>query len=167
MYIIDKHAAHERIIYERIKHSSDNNEAQYMLVPIAVTLTPKEFSSVKDNVEYFTKIGFDFDEFGDDSFLIRSIPAIIDLTDAKDIFTFLAGKLADGNTRSAGEIFDRALYTAACKAAIKAGNKFTTEDNKFIINEIFENDAVLYCPHGRPVITEFTKERIEKMFGRL
>ena len=167
MYIIDKHAAHERIIYERIKHSSDNNEAQYMLVPIAVTLTPKEFSSVKDNVEYFTKIGFDFDEFGDDSFLIRSIPAIIDLTDAKDIFTFLAGKLADGNTRSAGEIFDRALYSAACKAAIKAGIKFTTEDNKFIINEIFENDAVLYCPHGRPVITEFTKERIEKMFGRL
>ena len=167
MYLIDKHAAHERIIYEKIKHSSDNNEAQYMLVPIAVNLTQKEFIAAKDNTEYFTKIGFDFDEFGDDAFLLRSIPAIIDMSDAKDIFTFLAGKLADGNTKSAGEIFDRALYTAACKAAIKAGNKFTTEDNKFIIKEIFENDAVLYCPHGRPVITEFTKERIEKMFGRI
>ena len=167
IYFIDKHAAHERIIYEKIKHSSDNNEAQYMLAPIPVTLTPKEFIAVKENTEYFTKIGFDFEEFGDDSYLLRSIPAIIDMSDAKDIFTFLAGKLADGNTRSAGEIFDRALYTAACKAAIKAGNKFTDDDNRFIIKEIFENDAVLYCPHGRPVITEFTKERIEKMFGRI
>ena len=167
VYFIDKHAAHERIIYEKIKHSSDNNEAQYMLAPIPVTLTPKEFIAVKENTEYFTKIGFDFEEFGDDSYLLRSIPAIIDMSDAKDIFTFLSGKLADGNTRSAGEIFDRALYTAACKAAIKAGNKFTDDDNRFIIKEIFENDAVLYCPHGRPVITEFTKERIEKMFGRI
>ena len=167
MYLIDKHAAHERIIYEKIKHTSDNNEAQCLLMPIAVTLTPKEFDAVKQSTEYFSKIGFDFEEFGDDSFLIRSIPAIIDFDSAKDIFTFLAGKLADGNTRSAGEIFDRAIYTAACKAAIKAGNRFTTEDNKFIIKEIFENDAVLYCPHGRPVLVEFTKERIEKMFGRL
>ncbi len=167
MYLIDKHAAHERIIYEKIKHTSDNNEAQCLLMPIAVTLTPKEFDAVKLNTEYFYKIGFDFEEFGDDSFLVRSIPAIIDFDSAKDIFTFLAGKLAEGNTRSAGEIFDRAIYTAACKAAIKAGNRFTTEDNKFIIKEIFENDAVLYCPHGRPVLVEFTKERIEKMFGRL
>lgn len=167
VYFIDKHAAHERIIYERIKHSSDNNDAQYLLAPIAVTLTRKEFDAARDNIGYFSKIGFDFEEFGDDSFLIRSIPSIIDLSDAGDIFTFLAGKLSEGNTRSAGEIFDRALYTAACRAAIKAGNKFTDEDNKMIVKEIFENDAVLYCPHGRPVIIEFTKERIEKLFGRL
>ena len=127
----------------------------------------KEFAAVKDNPEYFSKIGFDFEEFGDDTYLLRSIPSVIDMSDAKDIFTFLAGKLAEGNTRSAGEIFDRALYTAACKAAIKAGNKFTHNDNQMIITEIFENEAVLYCPHGRPVLTEFTKEKIEKMFGRL
>lgn len=167
MYLIDKHAAHERIIYEKIKHSSDNNEAQYLLVPIPVALTPKEYGAVSAGTEYFAKIGFDFEEFGGDSVILRSVPAIIDISDAGDIFTFLAGKLADGNMRSAGEIFDRALYTAACKAAIKAGNKFTDEDNKFIIKEIFENDAVLYCPHGRPVLTEFSKEKIEKMFGRL
>lgn len=167
MYMIDKHAAHERIIYERIKHSAETNDAQYMLEPVAVTLTPKEYDAVSENTEYFTKIGFDFEEFGPEAYLVRSKPSSIELSDVKDVFTFLAGKLAEGNTKSAGEIFDRALFTAACKAAIKAGNKFTEHDNKRIINEIFENDAVLYCPHGRPVLTEFTKERIEKLFGRL
>lgn len=167
MYMIDKHAAHERIIYERIKHSAETNDAQYMLEPVAITLTPKEYEAVSENAEYFTKIGFDFEEFGPEAYLVRSKPSSIELSDVKDVFTFLAGKLAEGNTKSAGEIFDRALFTAACKAAIKAGNKFTEHDNKRIINEIFENDAVLYCPHGRPVLTEFTKERIEKLFGRL
>lgn len=166
MYLIDKHAAHERIIYERIKHAADNNDAQNLIEPVSVTLTPKEFDAVATNGEYFKKIGFDCEEFGTDTFLLRSKPCPIDYSDIKDVFTFLAGKLAEGNTKSAGEVFDRALYTAACKAAIKAGNKFTELDNKRICNEIFENDAVLYCPHGRPVLIEYTKERIEKMFGR-
>lgn len=167
MYMIDKHAAHERIIYERIKHAHDNNDSQYMLEPIAVSLTPKEYEAVRDNTADFTQIGFDFEEFGPEAYLIRSKPTGLDLSDVKDVFTFLAGKLAEGNARSKGEIFDRALYTAACKAAIKAGNKFTEQDNMRIIKEIFENDAVLYCPHGRPVLVEFTKEKIEKLFGRL
>ena len=98
--------------------------------------------------------------------MVRSKPTSIENSDIKDVFTFLAGRLAEGNTKSAGEIFDRALYTAACKAAIKAGNKFTETDNRRICEEIFTNDAVLYCPHGRPVLVEYTKERLEKMFGR-
>ena len=166
MYLIDKHAAHERIIYERIKHAADRNDAQYLLEPVSVTLTPKEFDAVSANTAYFTAIGFDFEEFGSDTFLIRSKPCSVENADIADVFTYLAGKLAEGNARSAGEIFDRALYTAACKAAIKAGNKFTEADNRRICEEIFENDAVLYCPHGRPVLVEYTKERIEKMFGR-
>ena len=166
MYLIDKHAAHERIIYERIKHAADRNDAQYLLEPVSITLTPKEFDAVSANTAYFTAIGFDFEEFGSDTFLIRSKPCSVENADIADVFTYLAGKLAEGNARSAGEIFDRALYTAACKAAIKAGNKFTEADNRRICEEIFENDAVLYCPHGRPVLVEYTKERIEKMFGR-
>ena len=166
MYLIDKHAAHERIIYEKIKHASDNNESQFLLEPVALTLTPKEFEAACQNVSYFTKIGFDFEEFGSDALLIRSMPSILDISDVKDVFTFLAGSLAEGNNKSSGEIFDRALFTAACKAAIKGGNKHTDLDNLFIINEIFTNDAVLYCPHGRPVITEFSRSKLEKIFGR-
>ena len=166
MYLIDKHAAHERIIYEKIKHASDNNESQFLLEPVALTLTPKEFEAACQNVSYFKKIGFDFEEFGSDALLIRSMPSILDISDVKDVFTFLAGSLAEGNNKSSGEIFDRALFTAACKAAIKGGNKHTDLDNLFIINEIFTNDAVLYCPHGRPVITEFSRSKLEKIFGR-
>lgn len=166
LYIIDKHAAHERIIYERIKHTADTGDAQFLLEPLSVTLTPKEYDAVQNSRSYFAAIGFDFEEFGADTVLVRSAPTSIAIGDCRDVFTFLAGKLAEGNTKSAGEIFDRALYTAACKAAIKAGNKFTDIDNRRIVHEIFANDAVLYCPHGRPVLVEYTKERLEKMFGR-
>ena len=166
LYIIDKHAAHERIIYERIKHTADTGDAQFLLEPLSVTLTPKEYDAVQNSRNYFAAIGFDFEEFGADTVLVRSAPTSIAIGDCRDVFTFLAGKLAEGNTKSAGEIFDRALYTAACKAAIKAGNKFTDIDNRRIVQEIFANDAVLYCPHGRPVLVEYTKERLEKMFGR-
>ncbi len=166
LYLIDKHAAHERIIYERLKKPSHENNAQYMLEPIHVHLTLKEAQAALENRKYFEKIGFDFDEFGQNTIIIRSIPTPIAKIDAADVFTFLAGKLSDGNARSAGEVFDRALFTAACRAAIKAGDKHTDIDNQYIIDEIFNNEAVLYCPHGRPVIYEFTRAKLDKMFDR-
>ena len=167
LYLIDKHAAHERIIYEKLKKPDHENSAQYLLEPINVVLTPKEAEAAVENREYFEKIGFDFDEFGANTVIIRSIPTPISQSDTKDVFTFLAGKLAEGNSKSAGEIFDRALFTAACRAAIKAGDRHTDIDNKYILDEIFNNEAVLYCPHGRPVIYEFTKQKLDKMFDRL
>lgn len=167
LYLVDKHAAHERIIYEKLKKPDHENSAQYLLEPINVVLTPKEAEAAVENKEYFEKIGFDFDEFGANTVIIRSIPTPISQADTKDVFTFLAGKLAEGNSKSAGEIFDRALFTAACRAAIKAGDRHTDFDNKYILDEIFNNEAVLYCPHGRPVIYEFTKQKLDKMFDRL
>lgn len=167
LYLVDKHAAHERIIYEKLKKPDHENSAQYLLEPINVVLTPKESEAAIENKEYFEKIGFDFDEFGANTVIIRSIPTPIAQSDAGDVFTFLAGKLSEGNNKSAGEIFDRALFTAACRAAIKAGDRHTDFDNKYILDEIFNNEAVLYCPHGRPVIYEFTKQKLDKMFDRL
>ncbi len=166
MYIIDKHASHERIIYERLKNPDYEHSSQFLLEGINVFLTPKEAACARENKEYFEKIGFEFDDFGSDSFIIRAIPTPIRHSDAKDVFTFLAGKLAEGNNRSAGEIFDRALFTAACRAAIKGGDKHTDIDNKIIIDEVFGNDAVLYCPHGRPVIHEISRDKLNKMFDR-
>lgn len=167
LYLVDKHAAHERIIYEKLKKPDHENSAQYLLEPINVVLTPKEAEAAMENKEYFEKIGFDFDELGANTVIIRSIPTPISQSDTKDVFTFLAGKLSEGNNKSAGEIFDRALFTAACRAAIKAGDRHTDFDNKYILDEIFNNEAVLYCPHGRPVIYEFTKQKLDKMFDRL
>ncbi len=167
LYLVDKHAAHERIIYEKLRKPEHENSAQYLLEPLHITLTPKEAEAAVENKQYFEKIGFDFDEFGANTVIVRSIPLPIAQSDTKDVFTFLAGKLAEGNSRSAGEIFDRALFTAACRAGIKAGDRHTVIDNKQILDEIFGNDAVLYCPHGRPVIYEFTKAKLDKMFDRL
>lgn len=166
MYLIDKHAAHERIIYEKLRKPEHENSSQYLLEPINVTLVPKEAQAVIDNKTYFEKIGFEIEDFGMNTFLIRAIPTPIDQSDVKDVFTFLSGKLSEGNARSSGEIFDRALFTAACRAAIKAGDKHTLKDNEYIIEQIFNNDAVLYCPHGRPVIIEYSKEKLGKMFSR-
>ncbi len=167
MYLIDKHAAHERIIYERLKNPDYTHSSQFLLEGINVFLTPKEAESVRDNKAYFENIGFEFDEFGSDSFIIRAVPLPIAASDVKDVFTFLAGRLSEGNTKSAGEIFDRALFTSACRAAIKGGDKHTDIDNKMIIDEVFNNDAVLYCPHGRPVIVEFSRTKLEKLFDRI
>ncbi len=166
LYLIDKHAAHERIIYEKLKRPGHENTSQYLLEAINLNLTPNEAEAAIENKDYFSSIGFDFDLFGDSCVIIRSIPTPIAMSDCGDVFTFLAGKLSEGNRKSAGEIFDRALFTAACRAAIKAGDKHTEFDNKYIIDEIFNNEAVLYCPHGRPVIYEFTKARLDKMFDR-
>lgn len=167
LYLIDKHAAHERIIYEKLKKNDKEKNSQYLLEPINAVLTPHEAEAVKENKQYFENIGFEFDEFGPNTFIIRSIPVPIAQSDCGDVFSFLAGKLAEGNKRSSGDIFDRALFTAACRAAIKAGDKNTDMDNRFIIDEIFNNEAVLYCPHGRPVIYEFTKQKLDKMFDRI
>ena len=166
MYIIDKHAAHERILYEKLKNPDYDNNSQFLLEPINITLTPKEAEAAMENKEYFSKIGFEFDEFGMNTVIVRALPVPIHQSQAKDVFTYLAGKLSEGNSRSAGEIFDRALFTAACRAAIKGGDKNTDLDNKQIIEEIFTKDAVLYCPHGRPVIAEFSRDKLEKMFDR-
>lgn len=165
--MIDKHAAHERIIYEKLKKNDKENGSQYLLEPINVVLTPQEAEAVKENKHYFEGIGFEFDEFGPNTFIIRSIPVPISQSDCGDVFSYLAGKLSEGNKRSAGDLFDRALFTAACRSAIKAGDKNTDIDNEFIINEIFNNEAVLYCPHGRPVIYELTKNKLDKIFDRI
>lgn len=166
LYIIDKHAAHERIIYEEIKHSKDKNDSQMLLDPIRVTLSPNEIAAVTENEDYFKNTSFNFDIFGSDSVIIRSLPEHISHSDAADIFRNIAQKLSDGNTKAAADIFDRALFSAACKSAIKAGQKNTIFQDDYIVRKIFSDEAILYCPHGRPVIVSFTKTKLDKMFDR-
>ena len=167
LYIIDKHAAHERIIYEEIKGISHGSSSQTLLEPIRIPLSTDEFEVVSENVEYFQKTGFSVDLFGTNSIILRAYPSIINPCDLSDIFTAITEKLLQGNGNAAGDIFDRALFSAACKAAVKAGQRNTVFADEEIARKIFSNDAILYCPHGRPVITEFSKDKLYKMFKRL
>ena len=166
LFLIDKHAAHERILYESIKNAKKTGGAQVLLEPFAVSLTPKEYAALIENTEYFEKAGFEFDEFGANTVLLRTYPEKLETSQIVDVFTFLAGSIENSNLKAAGDIFDKALFSAACKAAMKAGQKNNAFHNEWIVEKLFSDEAVLYCPHGRPVLTEFTREKLDKMFGR-
>ena len=166
LYVIDKHAAHERILYEEIKGIAKDASSQTLLEPERIPLSTEEFAAVSENIEYFDKTGFIIDLFGTNSILVRAYPSHISQSDLSDVFTSIAAKLLEGNGHAAGDLFDRALFSAACKAAVKAGQRNTIFRDEEIAQKIFSSDAILYCPHGRPVITEFTKEKLYKMFKR-
>lgn len=165
LYIIDKHAAHERILYEEIKNA-DTSGSQTLLEPVRIPLSTEEFSAICDNSEYFANTGFSFDTFGTNTLLVRAYPQMIEKKDLTDIFSALAAKLMEGNGNAAGDLFDRALFSAACKAAVKAGQRNSLLQDEYIAKKIFSSEAILYCPHGRPVITEFTKEKLYRTFKR-
>lgn len=166
LYIIDKHAAHERIIYESLKKGKKEGGSQLLLMPLSVNLAPDESMALSENGEYLENIGYVFEEFGSNTYLIRGVPAEIDMSVAAETFIYLAGQIAKAGGKAIGDIFDRALYTAACKAAVKAGTKTSMLSSTMIADTLFSNDAVLYCPHGRPVILEFTKAKLDRMFSR-
>lgn len=166
LYLIDKHAAHERIIYESLKKGKKEGGTQLLLMPLTVNVAAEESVALSENGEYLENIGFVFEEFGTNTYLIRGVPAEIDLESAEETFVYLCGQVAKAGGKAIGDIFDRALYTAACKAAVKAGTKTSKLSSTMIADILFSDEAVLYCPHGRPVLIEFTKSKLDKMFSR-
>lgn len=166
MYLVDKHAAHERIIYENMKTGKRDGGIQLLLEPISITVSSKEAEAISEYGDYIAKTGFSFEEFGVNTYLLRGMPPELDISDGKELFVFLAGQLACGNGRAAGDIFDKALYTAACKAAVKAGQKTSSLSNAVIVERLFSDESVLYCPHGRPVLIKFEKSKLDRMFAR-
>lgn len=166
LYMIDKHAAHERIIYESLKKGKKEGGTQLLLIPITVNVAAEESIAIAENGEYLENIGYVFEEFGTNTYILRGVPSEIDLNSAGETFVFLAGQIARAGGKALGDIFDRALYTAACKAAVKAGTKTSKLSSTMIADILFSDEAVLYCPHGRPVLLEFPKSKLDKMFSR-
>ena len=166
LYLIDKHAAHERIIYESLKRAKKEGGTQLLLMPLTVNVATEEAMAIAENGEYLENIGFVFEEFGNNTYLIRGVPSEIDIDTAEQTFVYLAGQIAKAGGKAIGDIFDRALYTAACKAAVKAGTKTSKLSSTMIADILFSDEAVLYCPHGRPVLLEFPKSKLDKMFSR-
>ncbi len=164
--VIDKHAAHERIIYESLRKGKKDGGTQLLLLPITVNVSAEESIALSENGEYLENVGYVFEEFGVGTILLRGIPAELCDSEAADVFVYLAGQIARAGGRAIGDIFDRALYTASCKAAIKAGTKTSKLSSAMIADIVFSDEAVLYCPHGRPVIVEFPKSKLDRMFSR-
>ncbi len=171
MFMIDQHAAHERKRFEMLKKDYRDRgvSGQMLLAPIVMDVDSREVVVVKENKETLEKMGFDIEEFGRNSVIIRQTPMISDEEDIKDLATEVISILADGRPSGLLSFEERLLDTISCKYAIKANKKLSLIEMENIVKDVeeLEKSGITTCPHGRPVKIEFTKREIEKMFKRI
>lgn len=167
LLIIDKHASHERMIYEKLKKEKPSAYSQGLLTPETVLLSPAEYDVVLNNTEAFENLGFEIDDFGNSTIAVRAYPQYLAVEDIKSTVEEMAGYLLDNKRQIQSEKMDWVYHNVACRAAIKGGNKNTAEELKEILRVVENDPEVRYCPHGRPVCTVIRKSEFEKMFGRV
>lgn len=165
IFLIDKHAAHERILFNKLKNTQ-TIETQSLLVPLAVKLIGDEYSAVINNLSLLADYGFEVEDFGNETVMVRAIPSILKNEDVDSIICEAAQSLAKRGSVEI-EAVDDILHTVACKAAIKAG--FITSDTEKLnlAVKVLNDKNVMYCPHGRPVAFEIKRYELEKYFGRI
>ena len=166
--LIDKHAAHERIIYNKMKKEAEKGvSSQVLLAPVTVTLSKGEYDVILSNIDVFKKAGYLIEDFGAGVVIVRECPMLISGDDIEDTVIEIASYLSQHKTNVESDKIDRIHHTSACKAAIKAGYKNSTAEMKVLAEQVLYDNEVRYCPHGRPVLIELTKYEIEKLFGRI
>ncbi|MBQ6929437.1 MAG: DNA mismatch repair endonuclease MutL [Oscillospiraceae bacterium] len=165
LIIIDKHAAHERLLYEKLK-TNQNNDKQMLLVPAGVNLSAKEKEAVMDNKELLENNGFIIEDMGLNGIMVRAVPLNISSQEPQSLIEEIAHNLSEGDNAGLSEKQEWILHSVACRSAIKAGDKTTEYELKCLIRDIISQKIPLYCPHGRPVIISLTQKEIEKQFGR-
>ncbi|MBQ6795370.1 MAG: DNA mismatch repair endonuclease MutL [Clostridia bacterium] len=165
LILIDQHAAHERINYEKIKN--EGCMKQTVLMPATIKLTAKEMAVWEENREFFDTVGFETDLFGQDSIIVRAFPSDIDYADGEDLLIELIGSFLGQEKGAVSLMRDKAIYTVACKAAIKANKILTEKEMEALVRETFSLEGISTCPHGRPIKVKMTKYQIEKMFKRI
>lgn len=167
LMFIDKHAAHERLIYERLKRTDLADEQQLLLEPITVTLDKEELLSVTENREMLLKAGFDAEEFGSGTVLIRGVPIMLEKLEITEAFMEIAKYLARHKRLVLSEKMEWIYANTACRAAIKAGDRNTPEELIALVKELEKNPEVKYCPHGRPIWFFMSRSEMEKNFKRI
>ncbi len=172
MVVIDQHALHERVLYERVKEKvlgeEGNLESQKLLVPEPVSLTPAERTAALDAQETLGRIGLEVEEFGGDSIVIQAYPAMLKNSSPSDMLrTLLESILGAGKQPDPLELLNRMLSTIACKAAVKAGDRLTPEEITSLLEQRELYNDTHHCPHGRPTALFFSRDELDRMFGRL
>lgn len=165
--LIDKHAAHERMIYEKLKSEKAGAFSQVLLQPITVKLGKNEYTAAVENLEMFAKCCFEVEDFGNSSVIVRSVPQYLDASDAEDSIIEMSDYLAKGKNDIFTEKMDWFYHNVACRSAIKAGNKSSPQELIEIVKKLEANPDIKYCPHGRPVCIVMKKSEIERQFGRV
>ncbi len=163
---IDKHAAHERIVFEKLKKQDREVMSQTLMLPVTAALTPEEAATVLENTALLQKCGFDVEDFGDGSVLIRRMPADLSPDAGQAVLSRLAGDLLEGKRLSPEDLQDKLLHSVACKSAIKAGWHTNPREIQKLTEEVLSRDDLKYCPHGRPICITLTEKELEKFFKR-
>jgi DNA mismatch repair protein MutL len=168
LVLLDQHAAHERIVLEKLKKSSGEKViSQSLLMPEIVNLTPGQIALFKDDLEYFQEIGLDIEIFGRDAIVVKAVPATLSQVKISEMISDIADQLGDQNqTPSLQERREKILASLACKAAIKANRFLSPEEVAALCRELEATPFNLTCPHGRPVTINFSLSDIERMFKR-
>lgn len=165
LILIDKHAAHERVNFERLKSCFDSS-AQYIVPPAEVYLSPEEYNGLSEYADRLADVGILL-EFSDGKATVTGLPQMLDQSDAASIVEEIAKIAAKGNTNAEGELFDDMLHTVACKASIRGNEDNDILELHALAQEVFNNPDIRFCPHGRPVITQLSRKQLERYFGRI
>lgn len=166
LYFIDKHAAHERMNYEKFT-SEASVEVQMLLSPVAVNLSKDEFNTLCDNIDLLMQCGFEVEAFGDSAVLVRSVPSLAGDSDVEDLVLEIAQKLLEHKTDITPEKIDWIYHSASCRGAVKAGDNTSPEEQELFVKKLLSMPNIRFCPHGRPVFIKISKYDIEKQFGRV
>ena len=165
-FLIDKHAAHERILFEKLRANPTDITSQSLLTPIPVRLRADAAAQLLAKKELLEGLGFEIDEFGENTVLVRRVPMDLSEGDVADALLEMADDLLDGRSADTDTVRDELLHTMACKAAIKAGWKTDERELLALVKEVMSRDELKYCPHGRPICITLSKKQLEKQFKR-
>lgn len=169
MYIIDQHAAHERILYEKVKcnyYSEEQKDEQMLLLPDVITLTHKEMDIAKENIEMFAKAGFSFEEFGENTVKLMSVPSMCEEMNTKQLFLDILDEMDTVAVTARQEKEDKFIATVACKAAVKGKMKLDEKEVKALMKKLLDFPNPFTCPHGRPTAIKMTNYDLERKFRR-
>ena len=167
LIIIDKHAAHERMLFNKLKKENGKNGSQMLLSPISVTLSKEEYTAILENIDTVRESGFEIDDFGEGTVIVRACPLNLEKENIVSLITEIAGYLLKNQRDILPEKLDWIYHSIACRAAIKAGNDNSDYELMRFVKKLLTDKDVRYCPHGRPVIVEMTKYELDKQFGRI
>ncbi len=167
LFIADKHAAHERILYNELKANKGQAASQIMLQSVVVRLSAAEYAAVTENLGLLEEAGFDVTDFGDMTVSVKACPVALCSEDAAAVITEVAARLAKGLKEPTPEKLDWIYHNTACRAAVKAGDALSEKELKALMAQVFSDPNLRHCPHGRPVIIEITKRELEKLFMRI
>lgn len=166
MTLIDKHAAHERMHFDRLCAQTVPTPSQSLLAPELISLSAEDFDLTQDQSETFSALGYEMEPYGDNTLLLRAVPAGMDAGEARACVEEACEKLRTSRKLSAQQARQEILKTVACKAAIKAGKRSEPEELAALAEKVLAGE-VKYCPHGRPVSVTFTKYELDKLFDRI